>query len=113
MNSIDEFLEKEYQSLVKKTGEELPEDTCYCGQDWMPKFIRCLLSHKFNASCKVHDIYYMTSCIDNEDADVIFLDHMLMQAGESLVWRSVAYLMFIKVRVFQFFNRDFFSSFKT
>ena len=110
-NTIDEFLEREYQELVKSTGTTLPSDDCYCGVPFMPRWVRCSMSHKFNASCKIHDLYYVTGSIDNEDADVIFLDHMLMQAGESLAWRTVAHFMFLQVRVFQFFKRDFFSSF--
>ena len=113
MNSIDKFLEKEYLRLVEQTGVELPKDNCYCGTPIMPKWLKCCLSHKFNASCKIHDIYYVSLIIDNEDADVIFLDHMRMQAGDSLSWKAVAYIMFIQVRVFQFLKRDFISFFKS
>lgn len=107
-----EFLDQEYLRLSKETGVELPESSCYCGVDWMPKWFREMLSDKFNKSCKVHDVYYESGLIDNEDADFIFLEHMYMQAGSSLYWKCVAYMMFLNVRVFQFFARDFISSFK-
>ena len=110
--TVDEFLDQEYVSLVEKTGISLPECDCYCGVPWMPHWFRSMLSVKFNKSCKIHDIYYISKHIDNEDADQIFLDHMFMQAGNSLYWKCVAYMMFLNVRIFQFFLRDFIPFFK-
>ena len=112
MRSVDKFLDGEYKRLSKETGVKLPDCDCYCGVDWMPKWFRVLLSEKFNKSCKIHDVYYGSELIDNEDADFIFLEHMYMQAGNSLYWKCVAYMMFLNVRVFQFFAKDFISSIK-
>jgi|GEM_PF-1937008 len=112
MEKVDTFLDQEYKRLSKETGIKLPDCECYCGVSWMPKWFRVILSEKFNKSCKVHDVYYASSLIDNEDADFIFLEHMYMQAGGSLYWKCVAYMMFLNVRVFQFFARDFISFFK-
>ena len=112
MTNPGEFLDQEYKKLVKKTGVALPECDCYCGVPWMPHWFRVILSEKFNKSCKIHDIHYIAFDIDNEDADQIFLDHMFLQAGNSLYWKSVAYMMFLNVRIFQFFLRDFIPFFK-
>ena len=105
--SVDEFLDEAYDKICKRTGITLPECECYCGTPWMPHWFRSLISVKFNKSCKIHDVYYASLIIDNEDADFIFLDHMKLQAGRSIYWKCVAYSMFLKVRVFQFFSRDF------
>lgn len=78
----------------------------------MPYWFRNLISVKFNKSCKIHDLYYITGYIDNQDADQIFLEHMYLQAGGSLYWKCIAYVMYFNVRVFQFFQRDFVSFFK-
>jgi hypothetical protein len=110
--TTDEFLDQEYARLSKKTGVELPECSCYCGVSWMPKWFREMLSEKFNKSCKIHDVYYESELVAKVDADFIFLEHMYKQAGCSLYWKCVAYTMFLNVRVFQFFAKDFISSFK-
>jgi hypothetical protein len=108
----DTFLDQEFERLVKETGVVLPECDCYCGTPWMPRWFRVALSEKFNRSCKIHDIHYTVFDIDNEDADQVFLDHMYMQAGNSVYWKCVAYMMFLSVRVFQFFLKDFIPYFK-
>lgn len=110
--TADEFLDQEYTILIEKTGVTLPDCDCYCGVPWMPHWFRVIISEKFNKSCKIHDIHYIAFDIDNEDADQIFLDHMFLQAGNSLYWKSVAYMMFLNVRIFQFFMRDFIPFFK-
>lgn len=112
MMSVDKFLDQEYLRLSKETGVELPKCSCYCGVSWMPKWFRAMLSDKFNKSCKIHDVYYESGLIDNEDADFIFLEHMYMQAESSLYWKCVAYMMFLNARVFQFFAKDFIPFFK-
>ena len=109
---VDTFLDQEFERLVKETGVVLPECDCYCGVSWMPYWFRVALSEKFNKSCKIHDIYYTAKHIDNQDADQIFLEHMFKQADSSLYWKCVAYMMFLNVRVFQFFAKDFISFFK-
>ena len=110
--TVDEFLDHEYAKLVDVTGVTLPECACYCGVDWMPHWFRSMISVKFNKSCMIHDIYYESKLIDNEDADQLFLDHMFMQAGNSTYWKCVAFMMFLNVRVFQFFAKDFIPFFK-
>ena len=110
--NVDDFLDNELEKLKKETGVTLTECDCYCGVPWMPHWVRVILSEKFNKSCMIHDVYYIAHNIDNEDADQIFLDHMFLQAGNSLYWKSVAYMMFLNVRIFQFFLRDFIPFFK-
>ena len=78
----------------------------------MPLWFRKLISVKFNKSCKIHDVYYVAHNIDNQDADLIFLEHMYLQAGDSLYWKCIAYGMFLNVRIFQFFLRDFIPFYK-
>lgn len=109
---VDKYLDDELEKLVKETGVTLPECDCYCGVPFMPHWFRVLISVKFNKSCMIHDLYYITHHIDNEDADQIFLEHMYLQAGNSLYWKCIAYTMFLSVRVFQFFRRDFIPFFK-
>jgi hypothetical protein len=112
METADVFLDQEFERLSKKTGITLPDCKCYCGVEWMPRWFRVLLSEKFNKSCKIHDVYYESELISNIDADFIFLEHMYMQAGKSLYWKVIAYMMFLNVRVFQFFASGFVSFFK-
>ena len=107
--NVDDFLDQELERLELVTGVLLPECECYCGTPMMPKWIRSVISVKFNKSCKIHDVYYESLIIDNEDADLIFLEHMKLQAGKSVYWKCIAYIMFLAVRIVQFFNRDFFN----
>jgi hypothetical protein len=110
--NVDEILDATYNKLSEKTGISLPECDCYCGTLIIPKWFRKALSVKFNKSCKIHDVYYESSIIDNQDADLIFLEHMRLQAGSSIYWKCIAYAMFLSVRVVQFFNRDFLNYYK-
>lgn len=110
--NVDEFLDAELKKLEKETGASLPTCNCYCGVEWMPYWFRVLISEKFNKSCKIHDLYYITRHINNQDADQIFLEHMYLQAEDSLYWKCVAYFMFLNVRIFQFFAKDFIPFFK-
>jgi hypothetical protein len=71
----------------------------YCGPYWMPKWLRRILSNKFNASCKIHDLDYATTRFTRDEADARFQDHMNKQAKNSLKWRLVAFIYYVMVRI--------------
>jgi len=71
----------------------------HCGPYWMPRWIRRILSSKFNASCKIHDLDYITTRFTRDEADARFQDHMNRQAKSSLKWRFIAFCYYIAVRV--------------
>lgn len=71
----------------------------HCGAWWTPKFIRRLLSFKFNASCKIHDLDYKTTRFTREEADTRFLLHMIRQAKGSIFFEVVATIFYISVRL--------------
>ncbi len=71
----------------------------YCGPYWMPSFLRRILSSKFNASCKIHDLDYETTRFTRDEADARFQDHMNRQSGMNYVWRLIAFMYYTAVRV--------------
>lgn len=71
----------------------------YCGATWVPEPIRRILSIRFNASCKIHDLDYTTTRFDREEADTRFLMHMIRQSKNSIGWETVATLYYLAVRV--------------
>ncbi|NVM37758.1 MAG: hypothetical protein HWN81_19355 [Candidatus Lokiarchaeota archaeon] len=71
----------------------------YCGSWWTPRWVRRILSVKFNASCKVHDLDYHTTKFTREEADTRFLLHMVKQAKGSIFWEIIATLFYIFVRM--------------
>ena len=74
----------------------------YCGPNWenFPGWARRILSYKFNASCRVHDLdYRATSKYTQKEADRRFLRHMLKQAGWNPFWILVAYAYYIATRI--------------
>ena len=75
------------------------ENNDYCGPFWAPSRLRRVLSGKFNASCKIHDLDYESKKFSRKVADKRFLDHMLRQSEKSIVWRIVAYFYYISVRI--------------
>lgn len=75
------------------------KNTYYCGAWWTPKWIRRMLSVRFNASCKVHDLDYKTTKFTREEADTRFLLHMIRQAKGSIVWEVIATLFYVSVRM--------------
>jgi hypothetical protein len=75
------------------------KNTYYCGAWWTPKWIRRILSVKFNASCKVHDMDYKTTRFTREEADTRFLLHMIRQAKGSVVWEITATMFYLFVRM--------------
>jgi len=70
----------------------------YCGAWWTPKWIRRILSFKFNASCKIHDLDYKTTRFTREEADTRFLLHMIRQAKGSILWEGFATIFYLFVR---------------
>lgn len=71
----------------------------YCGAWWVPKFIRKILSVRFNASCKIHDLDYMNKEITREESDVKFLLNMIRQSKGSIFFEFIATLFYIFVRI--------------
>ena len=71
----------------------------YCGAWWTPEWVRRILSIRFNASCKVHDLDYATTRFSREEADARFLLHTIRQAKSSIFWKVVAIIFYISVRL--------------
>jgi len=71
----------------------------YCGAWWVPKFIRKILSFKFNASCKIHDLDYISKDITREESDVKFLLNMIRQSNGSAFFEICATFFYIFVRI--------------
>lgn len=74
------------------------KETYHCGAWWTPKLIRKMLSVKFNASCKIHDLDYETDKYDRAEADTRFLMHMIRQSKHSLYWEVIATSYYLFVR---------------
>lgn len=71
----------------------------YCGPYWMPRWFRRMLSNKFNASCKIHDMDYNSKKYSRDEADARFQDHMNKQSKHSLKWRFTAFVYYVLVRL--------------
>jgi hypothetical protein len=71
----------------------------YCGAWWVPKFIRRILSFKFNASCKIHDLDYGSKEFDREETDKRFLCHMIRQSKNNIFYEVLAAFFYISVRL--------------
>jgi len=71
----------------------------HCGPYWMPSPLRRLISSKFNASCKIHDMDYESKKYSRSEADLRFRAHTLRQAGDSRFWRVIARLFYGMVRM--------------
>ena len=71
----------------------------YCGSWWVPRFIRKILSIKFDASCRIHDLDYRHKEFKREEADTRFLFHMIRQSKNSVFWEFIATAFYIFVRV--------------
>ena len=71
----------------------------YCGAWWVPRWIRKILSIKFNASCRVHDLDYASGSFTREEVDTRFLLHMIRQSKESVFWEIMATFFYIFVRL--------------
>jgi hypothetical protein len=62
----------------------------YCGAYWTPKWIKKLLSKRFNEACYMHDKDYDEQLTSRKDADRKFLHRMLETSG-SVFWAMVFY----------------------
>jgi len=85
------------------------EKKYYCGALWVPRWIRKILSIKFNASCKIHDLDYSSTRFDREEADTRFLLHMIRQSKNSFSCEVVATMYYLFVRMlgkFTWGNKD-------
>lgn len=82
------------------------EQTYYCGAWWMPEWLQKILSYRFNASCKIHDLDYEALDEDGKhifsklEADARFLSHMIRQASGSFFWEHVAWVYYRTARLF-------------
>jgi len=76
----------------------MKKEKYYCGATWVPRWLRKILSSKFNASCRVHDLDYETIRFDREEADTRFLMHMIRQAKNSLFWEIIATIYYLFCR---------------
>jgi len=71
----------------------------HCGAWWTPKWVRRIISTRFNASCKVHDMDYLTTRFTREESDTRFLLHMIRQSKSSFFWEILATIFYIFVRL--------------
>jgi hypothetical protein len=72
----------------------------YCGAWWMPEWLQRILSYKFNASCRVHDMdYEAKSKFSKLEADARFMCHMLRQAAGSFFWEHIAWVYYRTARL--------------
>lgn len=71
----------------------------YCGSVWIPGWIRRILSIRFNASCKIHDLDYESTRFDREETDTRFLLHMIRQCKGNIFWEIIATFYYIFVRI--------------
>jgi len=71
----------------------------HCGAWWTPKWIRRIISARFNASCKVHDLDYNTTRFSREESDTRFLLHMVRQSKGSIFWEIIATVFYLSVRI--------------
>lgn len=71
----------------------------YCGPYWMPAKLRKLVSNKFNASCKIHDLDYDSMKYSRKEADYRFLLNMKKQAKNNILFKIVAYAFYLMVRI--------------
>lgn len=77
----------------------MKKEKYYCGATWTPKWIRRILSIRFNASCKIHDLDYESTRFDREEADTRFLLHMIRQSKGNIFWEIIATIYYIFVRM--------------
>jgi hypothetical protein len=88
----------------KKSGSGGTRDICINIEgmvfDWLPDWIKRILSYKFNASCRVHDLDYRAPAKYTQyEADRRFLDNMLKQAGWNPFWIMMAYAYYWMTRL--------------
>lgn len=76
----------------------------HCGAWWVPKFIRRLLSIKFNESCLIHDLDYENEQISRKESDKKFLLNMIEQANGNFGLKSLAFSFYIFVRILGIFS---------
>jgi len=74
----------------------------YCGPYWAPKWVNCILSKPFRASCKVHDLDYESKKYTRKEADARFLKNLMKQASKkplAPMWKVLGYLYYLAVLV--------------
>ena len=97
---IETQLKVEFQKIEKETGVTLPSNyEYYCGLYRWPKWLRKILSKKFNASCMLHDIHHVSQIIDDKTSDKIFLENCKKQSVGNLFWECIAYVFYVAVRI--------------
>ena len=78
---------------------DIEKNKYHCGAWWTPRWIRRIISVRFNASCKVHDMDYLTTRFTREESDTRFLLHMIRQAKSSVFWEIIATIFYLSVRM--------------
>ena len=76
----------------------------HCGSWWLPKWVRKILSVKFNASCYIHDLDYKRTRTEKEEADTRFLLNMIKQSKGSIFLEIIATIFYIIVRILGIFS---------
>jgi len=72
----------------------------HCGVNrFMPKWVRRILSYKFNEACFVHDVDH-NSGMDMKLADRRFYEHMQEIAGTNPFLQAQALAYYTAVRIF-------------
>jgi hypothetical protein len=103
---VDDDLRRQIKELEKKTGIKLPECNSHCGVNkFTPRWLRKILSARFNLSCIIHDIHHGSKIISYREADLIFLSNMKKQAGSSLYWNINAYVYYTAVSLYTVYKQ--------
>ena len=72
----------------------------HCGVNrFMPKWVRRILSVHMNTACYVHDVNHGAG-MDYKRADKVFLENMLVIAGNNPLLKLEAYVFYVAVRIF-------------
>lgn len=99
-------LRNEYRLISQQTGVKLPRAKYYCGKYSLPRWVRKLLSPRFNESCKIHDIHHVTEIVTHQEADRIFLENMKHQAGSNLYWKVMARVYYVAVCIYTYYKQN-------
>lgn len=71
-----------------------------CGYENSPKWLRRILSYKFDCCCQDHDKdYEKETKLTQSQADVKFRDCMRKKAGKNLFWILIAWIFYLAVKI--------------
>lgn len=71
-----------------------------CGTKHFPKRLRRILSIHYNQACIIHDDDYRLRRISRKQADIDFLNHMLIDSKDKFWLKVEAYIFYYAVRWF-------------